>query len=188
MVYEKSTKVCRKGLTKIVAPRVQKKNEMKQNADDIKQKQIWDQSISSSAMPLGMKIAIGIGSTAAVAAGGVGATIGAVIGALAIGIPSFGVAAGAGLVIGAVVGGGIGVGVAGATAGGAAVYTNVKEKKELEECKSCYYNNYYNYRLQLYTIIPICFCFNAVYKQQTEANEDSRSADEEQPPPQNGKN
>ncbi len=42
--------------------------------------------------------------------------------------------------IGAVVGGGIGVGVAGATAGGAAVYTNVKEKKELEECKSCYYN------------------------------------------------
>lgn len=84
MVYEKSTKVCRKGLTKIVAPRVQKKNEMKQNADDIKQKQIWDQSISSSAMPLGMKIAIGIGGTATVAAGGVGATIGAVIGALAM--------------------------------------------------------------------------------------------------------
>ena len=105
----KSTKVCRKGLTKIVAPRLKKKNEMKQNADDIKQKQIWDQSISSSAMPLGMKIAIGIGGTAAVACWWSGATIGA----LAIGIPSFGIAAGAGLVIGAVVGDGIGVGVAG---------------------------------------------------------------------------
>ncbi len=86
---------------------------MKQNADDIKQKQIWDQSSSSSAMPLGMKIAIGIGGTAGVAAGGVGATISAVICALAIGIPSFGIAAGAGFVIGVVVGGGIGVGVAG---------------------------------------------------------------------------
>ena len=54
----------------------------------------------------------------AAAAGTVGATVGALTGALAIGIPSFGVAAGTGLVLGAVLGGGAGVGVAGAAGGG----------------------------------------------------------------------
>ena len=44
-----------------------------------------------------------------------GASIGAAIGALAIGIPKFGVAAGVGLALGAAVGGGIGVGMGTAT-------------------------------------------------------------------------
>ena len=50
------------------------------------------------------------------AAGATGAGIGATIGALAIGIPSFGVAAGVGLLLGAAVGGGIGIGVSAVTA------------------------------------------------------------------------
>ena len=56
------------------------------------------------------KIAVGVAS------GGMGATIGGLIGALAAGIPSFGLAAGAGAVIGAVLGGGMGV-VASASTG-----------------------------------------------------------------------
>ena len=53
----------------------------------------------------GTAIAVGVGT----ATGAVGAGIGATIGALAIGIPTFGVAAGAGLVLGGAIGGMIGV-------------------------------------------------------------------------------
>ena len=42
-------------------------------------------------------------------------TFGAIIGALAIGMPTFGVAAGVGLVLGGLIGGGVGVGVGAAT-------------------------------------------------------------------------
>ena len=55
--------------------------------------------------------AVGAGGTAGVAGAGIGATIGA----LAIGIPTFGVAAGVGLVLGGLIGGGVGVGVGAAT-------------------------------------------------------------------------
>ncbi len=62
----------------------------------------------------GVKLAIGVVALSGIAATGtaIGAGIGGTIGALAIGIPSFGVAAGAGLGIGAVVGGAIGGGIA----------------------------------------------------------------------------
>ena len=55
--------------------------------------------------------AVGAGGAAGVAGAGIGATIGA----LAIGIPTFGVAAGVGLVLGGVIGGGVGVGVGAVT-------------------------------------------------------------------------
>ncbi len=69
---------------------------------------------------------------AGVAAGGatagiVGAGVGATIGALAIGAPTFGVAAGAGLLIGGAIGGGIGVAVG---TGGAALSTKLKQKNK----------------------------------------------------------
>ena len=66
------------------------------------------------------------GAGASTVAGLAGAGTGATIGALAIGIPSFGVAAGVGLVLGALIGGGIGVGAATATT---AVITVHKEKQ-----------------------------------------------------------
>ena len=69
---------------------------------------------------------------AGAAAGGatvglVGAGVGATIGALAIGAPTFGVAAGAGVLIGGAIGGGIGVAIG---TGGAALSTKLKQTKK----------------------------------------------------------
>ncbi len=62
------------------------------------------------------KAAVGVAAAGGGATAVIGAGIGATIGALAIGAPTFGVAAGAGLVIGGVIGGSIGAVVGGAGA------------------------------------------------------------------------
>ena len=60
----------------------------------------------------------------------IGASVGATIRALAIGLPTFGVAAGAGLVLGGAIGGAIGVGVA---TGGAVAVSKIKKKKDKKD-------------------------------------------------------
>ena len=77
----------------------------------------------------GVKVAIGATIGGVVATGaGIGAAIGGTIGALAIGIPSFGTAAVAGLGIGAAVGGAVGAGIA--TGVGALLYLWRRHKKK----------------------------------------------------------
>ena len=93
-----------------------------------------------------MRVGLGIGGSTAIAgAAAIGATTGAVIGALAIGIPSFGVAAGTGLALGAVIGGGVGAGIAGAAVGGS--YRAAKNK-QLEEISAPELKLYYTYNTQ----------------------------------------
>ena len=81
------------------------------------------------------KKVLGSGGGASTAAGVTGAGIGATIGALAIGIPSFGVAAGAGLVLGGAIGGAIGVGSAVGVTALIAHHKEEEAKKEAEEAK-----------------------------------------------------
>lgn len=80
----------------------------------------------------GVKIAMGVALTGIAATGtGIGAAIGGAIGALAIGIPSFGVAAGVGLGLGAAVGGVIGGSIA--IGVGALISLYRKRKMSLED-------------------------------------------------------
>ena len=67
---------------------------------------------------------------ASTVAGLAGAGTGAVIRALAIGIPSFGVAARTGRVLGAVTGGGIGVGAAAGTTAAITKYREYQREKD----------------------------------------------------------
>jgi len=76
----------------------------------------------------------GLGIAGAGTAAVTGATIGALIGALAIGIPSFGIAAGTGLVLGAVIGGAAGTGAAvgiGSAIGGQDKDDSVKIREQM---------------------------------------------------------
>ena len=88
--------------------------------EDIKQL-AWEEQPIRINEPLSskLKFIFGFGGSSAIAgAAATGASIGAVIGALAIGVPSFGVAATTGLVLGGVIGGGVGAGIAGAAVSG----------------------------------------------------------------------
>ncbi|XP_064407736.1 uncharacterized protein LOC135352489 [Halichondria panicea] len=108
---------------------------------DIDHLQLFEQHIQvkENSIQLSQNKRIDLGSAIAGAAV-VGATIGAVIGTLAIGVPSFGVAAGTGLVLGAVIGGGFEVSIAGAALGG---NYKVAQDKQMEEIDASELKLYY---------------------------------------------
>ncbi len=108
---------------------------------DIDQLQLFEQHIqvkeNSIQLPQNKRIDLG---SAIAGAAVVGATIGAVIGTLAIGVPLFGVAAGTGLVLGAVIGGGFEVSIAGAALGG---NYKVAKDKQMEKIDTSELKLYY---------------------------------------------
>lgn len=112
-VYDKATSDGQAVLTVLNASRIKPRSEV--GDKDYNSKELYEQPIVPPKTwkdELRVKLptiaaVLGVGG----AAGATGATIGAVIGALAIGIPSFGIAAGLGLVLGGAIGGGAGIGV-----------------------------------------------------------------------------
>ena len=105
-------------------------------ASVLQQKQFHDQPILTKERGLSekVKLTLGLGEGGAAAGAAVaGATIGGLVGALAFGVPTFGVAAKTGLAIGAMCGAGLGVGAAGVAT---KVHKRLKQKPSPPEKKS----------------------------------------------------
>ena len=82
-------------------------------------------------IPRKIKVGFGLGGSAAIIGGAaIGATTGGLIGGLALGIPTLGIAAEAGAVVGAVVGAGVGITIAGAAVGAASKGLKAKNTRQ----------------------------------------------------------